>query len=273
MAYSAITYRDGIMPRQMDVRCTVTDTRGLGRLPGISGTFCVGIQHMSRQGRVDIKLLRIIWIVVIGLTLLPTPAPAAPHEPRQSSGAQPSLGSILDNQYRNDFFRMRYEFPKDWHVDKAAMDHANSDAETFLSSSGKDPNHNAWAGYRSLGLLKISKLPADGLRVHGPRITLDASSVTPKLQTSSDVLNGFKRTLSEQPNARIIRDLTECSFGGRNFVRLDVKWELPGGGASYEGDAITVVNGYFVEFQIFADTRDELDDLYRTLDSLQFASE
>jgi hypothetical protein len=86
----------------------------------------------------------------------------------------------------------------------------------------------------------------------------------------ADVLEKIKPVLAKQPNAEIVRNPTDYDFGGETFSRMDVKWALPKGGVSYSGDAVTIRRGYLIQFTIFADSLEQLDVLYQTLNSLQF---
>jgi|SRR5277367_716902 len=215
-------------------------------------------QSLAQIGR------RIGFPIVLALLLLTATAiHPSPIQAPQTGEAQIDMGSVNDSVYTNSFFGMSYELPKNWYVDKLAMDADNSNAKQFLA-------RGAPAGYQSFSLLKISQNPADGLRVRGPRLNLDVTSAPPKDVTARGVLSGTKRLLSQQPTAQIIRDLTDCSFGGHAFVRMDVEWRLPGGNVAYEGDAVTIVKGYLVQFQILADSPEQLNDLFGTFNSLKF---
>jgi hypothetical protein len=63
---------------------------------------------------------------------------------------------------------------------------------------------------------------------------------------------------------RFVNGPTPCSFNGHNFSRTDTTT-----GVAYQGDALTIRNHYQIEFRLFADTPEQLEDLYATLNTLQ----
>jgi hypothetical protein len=186
----------------------------------------------------------------------------------QTGKAKPDLGIVSGNVYTNDSFGLTYAFPSGWLVDKDAMDSIN---EQPTYASGQEPNKNPL-------LLMVSQLREEprcggclSVRVGIPRILIYAGRVpsSSKYQAASDVLLRIKETLNRS-SAKIVREPVDCSFGGQTFSRMDVKWELPKGGVSYTGDAVIVRGGYLIQFTIFADSLEQLDELFQTLNSLQF---
>jgi hypothetical protein len=195
-------------------------------------------------------------------------AGAAQQKSAENTHAKPDLGSVSGNVYTNVFFGMRYEFPEGWHVDEVATNQANADAKKLV-----DRQRAAGAGgavQENYQLLEVSKGVPDGPRVGNPRIVISISNVTPTSQSGRDVFNGAKETINSMSGAQIVRDPFDCTYGGHAFTRMDQKLTLDYVLEGYEGDAITVLKGYLVNFQVFADTQNELDEPFKTLNSLQF---
>ena len=183
---------------------------------------------------------------------------------------EPHLGSVSRNQYTNDFFGMTYTFPKTWFVDRAAMDEKNASAKKFFASQSGDHS----AVHQSYTLLMVSRSPEEircegcsSIRVLGPRIMLSAGTLTSagRDQTAADIQDAGRRLFDGRPGYQVIRGPAVWSSGNQTFSRMDAKV-----GAGYEGDAIVVRQGYWIEFKISADTPEQLEELYDTLNSLKF---
>jgi hypothetical protein len=190
----------------------------------------------------------------------------------QTAIEQPHLGSVSGNEYTNDFFGMTYTFPKTWLVDRAAMDEKNASAKKFFASQSGDHS----AVHQSYTLLMVSRSPEEircegcsSIRVLGPRIMLSAGTLTSagRDQTAADIQDAGRRLFDGRPGYQVIRGPAVWSSGNQTFSRMDAKV-----GAGYEGDAIVVRQGYWIEFKISADTPEQLEELYDTLNSLQFKS-
>jgi hypothetical protein len=182
----------------------------------------------------------------------------------------PDLGSVSRNVYTNDSFGITYTFPQGWVVDKTALSHQTTSEENFHASQ---PQTDGSAPHGSYTLLMVSKLPEEiihckdcsSTRVHGPKIVLSVGlvSASDELQTASDIQNKFKQ-MFDGKGTRFVNGPTPCSFNGQTFSRMDST-----NGVAYSGDAITIRNHYTIEFRLSADTPEQLEDLYATLNTLQ----
>jgi hypothetical protein len=192
---------------------------------------------------------------------------ASPWQGRQSQMAntQRDLGSVSGNVYTNKGVGITYTFPQGWFVNKTATDKQNGSVKE--SGGNPSPFHN---GYN---LLTVSKLPEEtalcgncsSTRVRGPHIRLDVSTVAPSDdQTAVGIQNSIKRLFDGKGKFRVIRGPEVCSFGGQTFSRMDAT-----NGTTYQGDAITIRKPYQIEFQFFADSPEQLEELYDTLNSLR----
>ena len=71
----------------------------------------------------------------------------------------------------------------------------------------------------------------------------------------------MKAIWTRTPNAQIIREPTDCESGRKLFSCMYVKEPVPEGKFVYEGDAIAVRRDYFLQYQIFAETLERLNEL------------
>jgi hypothetical protein len=182
----------------------------------------------------------------------------------------PDLGSVSGNVYTNDSFGITYTFPQGWVVDKTALSHQATSEEKFRASQ---PQTDGSALHGSYTLLMVSKIPEEiihckdcsSTRVHNPNIILSVGVVpaSSELQTASDIQNKFKQ-MFDGKGLRFVNGPTPCSFNGHNFSRTDTTT-----GVVYQGDALAIHNHYTIEFRLFADTPEQLEDLYATLNTLQ----
>lgn len=182
----------------------------------------------------------------------------------------PDLGSVSGNIYTNDSFGITYTFPQGWVVDKTALSHQTTSEEKFHATQ---PQTDGLTLRGSYTLLMVSKLPEEiihcrdcsSTRVHNPNIILSVGVVpaSGELQTASDIQNKFKQ-MFDGKGLRFVNGPTPCSFNGHNFSRTDTTT-----GVAYQGDALAIHNHYTIEFRLFADTPEQLEDLYATLNTLQ----
>lgn len=191
--------------------------------------------------------------------------------PFQTAVTEPDPGSVSGNVYTNEFFGMTYRFPQGWFVDKTETDQYNASTEKFRTSQTGNGNSTVRPSYTLLIVSRVS----EGARCencpveheHGPRITLSVGSLTDsgQAQTANDIQSTFKRRFDGKGKYRVVRGPTTCSYNGEMFSCMDAT-----NGATYQGDAITIRKHYRIEFQMFADSPEQLEDLYKTLDTLQF---
>jgi hypothetical protein len=219
-------------------------------------------------------MIRISWIVfagalLFGIKVASDEASGTPLLAGQVAPVKPDLGSVSNNVYTNDSSGLTYTFPIGWSVDKDAMDSIN---EQPAYASGQAPNKSPLLLMVSQQAEEVRCEGCSSHTVRGPRILIYARAVPSpsKDQTSNAVLLRIKQSLEGSQSAKIVREPADCSFGGQTFSRMDVKWASPKGGVSYSGDAVTIRRGYLIQFTIFAESLGQLDELFQTLNSLQF---
>jgi len=191
-----------------------------------------------------------------GLRLTPEP---------QSSSLD--VGSVSGNSYRNESIGLTYEFPKGWSVDDGEMKRVNMPPAAPATGDRK----------RSVMLLMVSELPEErrtcagctSFRVRGPRILLYATAAAGD-QTLGEVMDRVTSLMKRTHAGQLIRGPVDCVLGGQTFSRIDTKFVLPNGDDSYTSDALTIRNGYLIQFTVFAGTPRELDALNQGLKSVQF---
>jgi hypothetical protein len=218
-------------------------------------------EHKARRPRTLIP-----GTTIVALLLIVCAAGAAQKQPAENAHAKPDPGSVSGNVYTNVLFGMRYEFPDGWHVDEVATNQANADARKSMDRQ----RAGGGAVQENYQLLEVSKSLPAGAQVGNPRIVISASSVTATSQSGRDVFNQLKQIVISMPTIQIVHDPEDVTFGGRAFTRMDQRFILDTVPQGFEGDAITVLKGYLVNFQIFAYTQSELDELFKSLNSLQF---
>jgi hypothetical protein len=106
-----------------------------------------------------------------------------------------------------------------------------------------------------------------------PAITVMATdvSVAPGIQSGRDQLLALKMSLPQQRlDFKIIREPTDCTFGGKSFSRMDITVEAANGKTLYLSHVALVLNRYGIDFMFTAQGSDQLEVLVQTLNTLQF---
>ena len=188
-------------------------------------------------------------------------------------------GSVSGNVYTNNSLGLRYEFPKDWGVAQAAMDYENTPPKESEPKPDAPVDGKIFhAGDNSCVLLEVAKHPSEGPRHPAPpSIRLEVGKITASQESMSarDVLDFMRRTTKSNFFGRVVREPTDYSFGGQTFSRMDMTRTMPTHGGSrttYGSDVVGIRKGYRLIFEIVANNPKELDELFETLNSLQFTS-
>ena len=182
----------------------------------------------------------------------------------QLGAAQPSLGSVVGNKYTNDSVGITYVFPKGWFVDAATMAATNDIVERQSATHDKDHQGSLW--------LMVSKFAEEpnakpGSVVRGPSIILSGSTVnaSDEHKTATSIQNAAKQQI-ESKGGLVVTGPTTFSVSGQSFSKIDTTIN----GFVYRGDAVTIRNHVRIEFQFLADSTAQLENLYKTLNTLQF---
>jgi hypothetical protein len=212
------------------------------------------------------KTLRRRWAALVW-SLVSFGLAGATVQGQSNPNSQVDTGVISGDVYTNSTFRMRYQIPRGWYIDKEAMRKANEDSRRFLK------NESPTIDYESSVLLDIIERPSKVPPAPVTRIQLSASKIVAgsRTQSPSDLLDRVKDTWSRIPRARVIRGPGDCAPGPASFSCLYIQEPVGEGGFVYEGELITAREGYFVQFQVFATTAEELTELVaRVFRALRF---
>lgn len=196
------------------------------------------------------------------------------HGSTQAEANLLQAGSISGNTYTNVFFEMTYEFPKGWTVDRAAMDSDN--APRKKPSRPANPNDGGlydWAvNIEIYNLLEVSQTASESPRVERPKIRLHATKLlaSERTETTDEIIGAFEENLSKNPHVQIIRQPTQVSYAGHTFSEMSAKWI--GSTEAYTGYAVTTIQGYSLGFEISANSLEQLNGLFHTLNTLRFKS-
>ena len=189
----------------------------------------------------------------------------------QPAAAQPALGSVTGNEYSNESIGMTYVFPKGWFVDTATMAATNESVKKYVASHDQS---GRFKDYQGSTWLMVSKSPervdcdsCSSIHISGPSITLSGSAMdsSDEHKTGADIQNAIKGRLEDRGGFHVVRGPTEFLVSGQSFSRMDMT-----NGPLYHGDAIAIRNHVRVEFQFVAETAEQLEDLYKTLNTLEF---
>jgi len=182
---------------------------------------------------------------------------------------QLSVGFVADNTYENDDVGMRYVFPEGWFVDIAAMKSANDAIRKYATAHGSSLPAN-YPGSVWLIVSKNAEEPnaTPGSSVHGPSIILSGVvlGASDQHKTATEIQTAARRTMEKQRGVLRIDGPRSFSIDGQNFSRLDAVIDA----IIYKGDAVTIRNGVRIDFQLVADSKEQLDALYKSLDTLHF---
>jgi hypothetical protein len=188
----------------------------------------------------------------------------------QSRAAQPGLGSVVGNKYTNDSVGMTYVFPKGWFVDTAAMAAANDIVKKYVATHDSGGRFKDYQGSVWLMVSKSAEEPnaKPGSFVRGPSIILNGSTLdaSDEHKTAAEIQNAAKQRIQSKGSLVVVTGPTDFSVGGQTFAKLDTTTN----GFIYQGDVVTIRNHVRIEFQFLADSTEQLEDLYKSLNTLQF---
>jgi hypothetical protein len=114
-----------------------------------------------------------------------------------------------------------------------------------------------------------------------PNIVLEVRDIIfrENIKSGKEWLNSRRENLDE--TSEVVREPADYLFDGQLFSRMDVREALlpltdrtgrvlSPGRTVYQAEIVGVRNGYWIEFDLAADSPQELEELFQTLDSLQF---
>jgi hypothetical protein len=157
----------------------------------------------------------------------------------------PDEGSVTGNTYRSRYFRFWYTFPEGLDVD-----------ENFMQGE-EDESKQAFVLLAAYG-----GASADGRK--GVVISADRN-IDPNTRTATDYLVKMMRE-NYQPNGfEVVSGPRELSLASRPFCRIDYRKE-----GIYQSAVATLARGYVLTFTLAAPTQAEVEQLFGTLNTLDF---
>jgi len=207
--------------------------------------------------------------------------------PAQEGANLPEGGRVEENVYTNDFYALRYEFPKGWYVDEGALQlgadqkkkHASPPEDKVarvvwreiqcnhqLLVTSRDPETHPWPGARVVGIPSV-------------RLNINDLPMREDVKTRQDSTNVAPESRDEDP--QIISGPTDYLLDSQLFSRTDWKVTLlpvldqkartlTPARVIYRAIVTGVRNGHSILFLILAESPQQLEDLFQTLQSLHF---
>lgn len=194
--------------------------------------------------------------------------------------SQPEDGLISGNVYTNDFFEFTFEFPKGWFVQtdgtKTSIEEPGTGTADKGDLGGKGNLDSLTSGTHSLLHLLQHPIGASALVNPGILILAKDVSCSPSPVTGEKVLLSFKVELARRYsrfNFEVLREPKNVALGGKVFSRMDTSMDSLSGTSLYQAYVSTVLNGYALIFVLDERKRERLDDLFQTLNTLQFKAQ
>lgn len=192
-------------------------------------------------------------LAIVGLLLA---SQAWAQRAASSSKARPDKGSVRGSTYKNDFFSFTYTFPKGWSV-------LNEQSQTRIRLT-QGPLYTLLLATASPSSGTISPSNA-GIVVLAEDVSQtgihDAKEAATKL---ADIL-----TRTEPPHT-ILNPPRELSLDGVQFVRLDYEQQTFPQTRHYFCSAISMLKGYTVRVSVIADSKNHMDEICGTIESIRF---
>jgi hypothetical protein len=193
---------------------------------------------------------------------------------------QPEDGSISGNVYTNDFFEFTFEFPRGWFVQTDGTKKSIEESGTGTASRG-DLGEKGILDPLTIGthrLLHLLQYPIGASAPVNQEILILGGDVScaPGLDTGEKILLGLKVELARRYSNfdfEVIHEPVNVTLGGKVFSRMDTRMDSPNGISLYQTYASTVLNGYALIFVLDAGKPKRLDDLFQTLNTLQFKAQ
>jgi len=197
---------------------------------------------------------------------------------KPAEGMLPDSGSVSESVYTNDFFQFSYQFPKGWSVQEQTTKRYIMEMGKAIMSGG-DPTRKAVlevAEKHSYQLLAVFEHPFGAPVPFNPGIIVMAEdlSFAPGIQTAGDYLLRVKMALAPRHlELKILREPTDCLFGGKSFSRMDLSIETSTGTVVYESFVSTLLGRNALAFVFVGEKPERLDQLVPTLNTLEFKAQ
>jgi hypothetical protein len=214
--------------------------------------------------------------------------PANPAQPAPQATAPAAKGPAVDgatvtgSTFHSDFFKLTYEFPKDWKAmddeERMAANQRARDAESErnpvvvpkknIPSKGPSQKKTSAAMIPPISLETYSLMVASPNGVSSlasevlPRINIWAHKRYPSLNTIED----HAQFLVTTRHIQVVVAPQKTTINGHDFVRADVV--MPGG--QFRSQFVTQVNDFLVGFEFHATNAQEAETMIETMRSVKF---
>jgi TonB family protein len=178
---------------------------------------------------------------------------------------------VVQNNFESTFFGFHYQFSAEWHAledqtrledNKARYDKQLQEA---LAKNGPNNPNNETEVFPSYNLLVAAPSPVlMSYTPQMPRVVIWVHKRFNMLDKPGD----HAKVLSMMPNLTVLRPPGETILSGQEFIRADYSFEKN----SYLSQWVTEMGDYLIGFDLRARSEDELKDLARTMQTVQFVS-
>jgi hypothetical protein len=192
--------------------------------------------------------------VLIHVCLLATLFAAASPDKRE-----PDAVNITGNKFESTYFQFHYSFPQGW----ITQDNQIRMEKNRNSHKAAEKQAGGATVLWTYDLLLASAMPtsAEG-KLFLPYIQIFAIENS----RATGAPGTYARMLARSKSLKLLREPEQRTFSGRKFVRTD----LIHNDSHYEALFDTTVRSYLLLFQFHGRTKEEMDTLARTMESIQF---
>ena len=174
-----------------------------------------------------------------------------------ATATNPDGGQVNKGIYQNTFFGLSYRLPEQLKV--------NTDEHKSASRAADSDNHHA----SSFILLNASEDTKEAKVKEGVMVIADKADFYGGLRNGNDYLERLTSYYARQ-GSDVIHSSVECSYAGKQFFRGD--YARPGTTKIvYMSALVTVRRGYALSFIFTAGSRERLEELVGTLQSIAFS--
>lgn len=190
-----------------------------------------------------------------------------------TSKPSPDDGEVRNNVYKNSFFGLTYEFPKDWVPhDDATKKRIQELGRNKMDPKGNDPNLDV-SEKHTFNLLTVFDHPLGTPGITSYRgIILMAEDVSfaPGIKNGKDFVLNMAQLL-KQNNYSPLGEPTERTIADAKFYRQTFKGTVAEGREVYEATEFTIAKGYALGFIYVAGSPEALDEVIKNMGKVEFS--
>lgn len=148
------------------------------------------------------------------------------------------LGKVENGTFKNEYFGMSFQIPKDWKVqDTAALNELQEAGKEAIAGDDKSKQKQLdLAELKVINMLMTTKFPMDEVELN-PSIITNAEKVSKsQVKTSKDYLESSKKLLVQSQMPYEFKDITSVKVGGKDFDVLE---------ATISGDGVSLTQKFY----------------------------